>query len=197
MEQQEEVRLREPVVVRAGRTRNTQCGGWPQRELERSLDGRDHRVIPLSRRGVLEAGATPGATLFGIHTPNSVLIALFLSPPQPQCLVLTGPPTSARPWWTLWAPSPGDLSLMICGHVLMVCVLCREGGAVFLEEPRASGPPPRVGVGWGEVGARRRGCGAWTGSLPFLFLSLASPHCLTPHLLPPSSSWPSPCLVKK
>ena len=44
------------MVVRAGRTRNTQCGGWPQRELERSHRREDHRVVPLSRRGVLELG---------------------------------------------------------------------------------------------------------------------------------------------
>lgn len=179
----------EPVVVRAGRTRNTQCSGWPQRAGKESQTGGPQGGSSVL--GVLELGATWSNSV-GIHTPNSVLIAPFLSPPQPQCLVLTGPPTSARPWWTLPGhlhpePQPDDL-----WHVSWLNVLCREGGLYSWRSLGHLSPPRGWEWEWGGRGPEE---GLWglDRLSPFLFLSLASPHCLTPLLLlPPSSSWPSP-----
>lgn len=91
----------------------------------------------------------PGATLFGIHTPNSVLIALSLPLLSPQCLVLTGPPNFRPALVDFVGTFTRNLSLMICGHVLMVSVPCREGRAVFLEEPLGTGSTPEGGRGVG------------------------------------------------
>lgn len=63
--------------------------------------------------------------------------------------MLTGPPNFRPALVDFVGTFTRNLSLMICGHVLMVRVPCREGGAVLLEEPLGTGPIPEAGRGMG------------------------------------------------
>lgn len=72
---------------------------------------------------------------------------------SPQCLVLTGPPNFRPALVDFVGTFTRNLSLMICGHVLIVSVPCRWGGSVFLEEPKV-GVGVRAGGGAVEPGAQ-------------------------------------------
>lgn len=60
---------------------------------------------------------------------------LFLPLLSPQCLVLTGPPNFRPALVDFVGTFTRNLSLMICGHVLVVSAAWRRGGAVLLQEP--------------------------------------------------------------
>lgn len=72
---------------------------------------------------------------------------------SPQCLVLTGPPNFRPALVDFVGTFTRNLSLMVCGHVLIVSVPYRWGGA-HLEEPL--GMKSTLGQGVGEAVTVRR-----------------------------------------
>lgn len=122
---------------------------------------------------------------------------------SPQCLVLTGPPNFRPALVDFVGTFTRNLSLMVCGHVLIVSGPCRWGGHVPLEEPL--GMKSILGRVAGSFGGRggRKGCGEAKPTRPCCGPgSLSSPalpcssHQLLPTALPltlASIFLPPPC----
>lgn len=129
----------------------TQGGGWKGPPSHPSVT--DGKMRPKVCRVLLEATqqctweGRPrrwrelGVTCVGIQTPvDSVprLVPFSLLLLSPQCLVLTGPPNFRPALVDFVGTFTRNLSLMICGHVLIVSAPGGGGGragAVLLQEP--------------------------------------------------------------
>lgn len=114
---------------------------WSPRDLEGSSNS------PLShRRGdALQSMRGPARGLTGVLRREAegavtILVSLPLTPfplPlfSPQCLVLTGPPNFRPALVDFVGTFTRNLSLMLCGHVLIVSAPRRRGGAALLRGP--------------------------------------------------------------
>lgn len=69
-------------------------------------------------------------------------MSFFLPLLSPQCLVLTGPPNFRPALVDFVGTFTRNLSLMICGHVLIVSAPWRWDRAVLLQEPWGSRTSP-------------------------------------------------------
>lgn len=97
---------------------------------------------------------------------------------SPQCLVLTGPPNFRPALVDFVGTFTRNLSLMICGHVLVVSAPCRWGGA-----GGCGGGDGWVRVGMGAQGLQNSRAGR--GPVPARFSLLPCPsHWLLPAALP-------------
>lgn len=125
--------------------------------------------------------------------------ALFPSLLSPQCLVLTGPPNFRPALVDFVGTFTRNLSLMICGHVLIVSGPWRGAGQYSWGSRLSVMSTHRVGA----KGMRSKGCPArhphGSHSLPLLApLAGFSPSCPASFLLPPSpflpAFSPTPCV---